>query len=141
MDSEGAVRLMFRHEGDDIALEAALRVDVRVLPTIDVEKPSMNADFYFELQTAAGRVLYRRLRPHPLGSVWEVPTGERDEPFRYRFSEEARAGHFSLLVPRTRGGGFVELFGRTRGAGAVRSLGRFEIGSAPDRWTPPLEGL
>jgi len=137
MESEGALRLLFRHEGVRVTLEAAIPVQVRAPRSKGLDDAPVGTHFYYELQSHSGAVLHRRWRSNPLGPFFEVPTDESGEPFHYRSATEEVAGFFSVLVPRLRGARFVELFASVEGRPIPTvSVGRFEVNSAPSTWTP-----
>lgn len=138
MENEGALRLLFRHQGVRVTLEAAIPVQVRPLRSKGLDDAPVGTHFYYELQSHSGGVLHRRWRSNPLGRFFEVPTHESSKPFHYRSAAEDVSGYFSVLVPRIRGARFVELFASVEGQPAPAvSVGRFDVDSAPSSWTPP----
>jgi len=139
-----ALRLLFHYEADPgslprLELRAALPVSVRLPPPHPTGNDLGATTGWFELQDGDRRVLYRRLMRLPTGAFLEVPTSDPNSPFRYRETDQASAGAFSILVPDRDAGSHVELFGNARGLvdDPVRSLGRFELSSVSREALPP----
>jgi len=135
-----ALRVVFTHTGDDVRMEAAVEVAVRVPPSLDVGERARRAPFYFELQDQRGRVLYRRAGNHPASSVLEVPTGDPSRPFTHATANRPPSGAFSVLVPARADGVFLELFATPSGRleGRAGSIGRFDLREAAGSLAPPV---
>jgi hypothetical protein len=105
-------RLFFAYEGDQIELVAQERVAMPTFPSAPVEEDwtTRFSGFWYELQDAEGRTLYRRATESPLQATVEVPTGDPAQPFT-RQQRDHPQGHFVLVVPETEAAESVALFG------------------------------
>ena len=93
-----SLRLNFRFELGELTLIDRLELEMKPLPTNDLEafKPEERSGFWIEAQDEQGRALYRRSMPHPMVRRSEAHGDEKD-PRTVMWVEER--GAFSVVVP------------------------------------------
>jgi hypothetical protein len=105
-----SLRLNFRFELGEITLFERLGLEMKALPTDDLEpvKPEERSGFWVELQDRRGRPLYRRSLPHPMIRRSEAH-GDEPGPRTVIWVEER--GAFSVVVPNLPAGAELVMFG------------------------------
>jgi hypothetical protein len=106
----GAVRLIFRYEGDEVRLVSSRRVEKLLAPD-EPEAAGQRPGFFAEVRGADDRVLDRRRLREPIRRDAEVFSGEPDRSLA-RVPVERPAGVFSLLVPDLEEADYVALVER-----------------------------
>lgn len=134
--SRSAIRLTFSFDGR--AIEVVLREPVKMMlpPSAPLDDTSPRSAFWFELQDAGGKPLYRRSQRNPLDPRIEVRTGNPENPLAWVDSGR-RSGTFTLLVPDLAAAEAVVLFDWAAPGKEVREpvrveLARFPFGKAID---------
>jgi hypothetical protein len=105
-----SLRLSFRFELGEFTLFDRRELEMRALPTNDLEplKPQERSGFWVEVQDQRGRALYRRSMPHPMIRRSEAHDDET-VPRTVMWVEER--GAFSVVVPNLSGGAELVMFG------------------------------
>jgi hypothetical protein len=105
-----SLRLNFRFELGELTLFERVELEMRALPTGDLEpvKPEERSGFWVELQDRRGRALYRRSMPHPLIRRSEAH-GDEPGPRTVMWVEER--GAFSVVVPNLPAAAELVMFG------------------------------
>jgi hypothetical protein len=97
-EAEGAVRLIFEYEGDEVRLVSSQPVDVVVQAGDAVRGMEDRSGFWVELRSQAEDVLYRRVLTDPARVHPEVFSPDPEVGIT-RASEPQPAGAFTVLLP------------------------------------------
>jgi hypothetical protein len=122
------LRLVFAYEGDDVRLLSVERVEMRPLPSDELEPVEKTAGFWYELRDGAERTLYRRIAQHPTRTSTEVLTDDPERPLR-RVDVSDPRGEFVLLAPDLDEAQTLVFVGSPGGDAATesRELARFPL--------------
>ena len=137
-----ALRLAFSFEGPTVELLAEHPVAMTVMPSADLGAEKPKAAFWFEVQDARGKVLYRRSDRNPLDPSVEVTTDDPYFPLVHRRSQR-RQGFFTLVVPDLNDARSIAIFGfkpakpggELDTASAPSEIARFKLARAIDQGT------
>jgi hypothetical protein len=92
------VRLVFSYGDDKIELVGQETVEMTPFPSEPTDEQLDFAGFWYELQDAEGRTLYRRVEESPLKGAVEVFSGDPQRPLQWQEIEQPQ-GFFVLFVP------------------------------------------
>jgi hypothetical protein len=125
-----ALRLTFEYAGSEVRLVSRQRVAMLVPPPDPAGAEEEQAGFWYEVQDAQGRPIYRRRAPNPVRTDVEVFSPDPNEPFTHVEMPEPR-GVFTLLVPDLEGARTLALVGGPpgpeQGVRAAQEIARFDL--------------
>ena len=129
-----SLRLVLSFDGAVVRLVSSQPKNARAIPSDDIRKrPQAETGFWYELQDAAGTVLYRRIAQNPMQMAAEVRSDDSARPLTWQRKTEAR-GTFVLLVPRFKEAQSLVLFSSPLDPQAVpaaaRELARIDLTKA-----------
>jgi len=113
---QGAVRLIFEYDGDDVRLVSSQSVDVVVQPSAPTRGFEDRSGFWVELRASSEDVLYRQVLTDPARVHPEVFSPDPAVGIT-RSPEPEAAGAFTVLVPRQQESSHVVLMGSPPAAG------------------------
>jgi hypothetical protein len=134
--SRHALRLTFEFEGEEIRLVNRQELQKRTAPSDPVEaRANRNrSGFWIELQGARNRTLYRLVMDSPIERSVEVPTGNREQPYR-RHTVAHREGMFFAIVPDLPEAETVAIYSSPTDPAAAaeraREIARFDLRERP----------
>jgi hypothetical protein len=104
-----AVRATIAYRGQELRLVSSQTVAMRTLPSHELQAPDGQSGFWFQLEDAGGRVLYRRVMQTPIRYDTETVSDDPQRPLM-RVALEDPDGVFFLLVPLLREAQIVRVF-------------------------------
>jgi hypothetical protein len=104
-----SIRFTLSYEGKTVNMVSAERIEMLSMPSDPFKFAGARSGFWFELQDARNRPLYRRIGRDPIQPAREVVTDDPKQPFTWVEIKEPR-GLFTLLAPDIAGAEFVVLF-------------------------------
>lgn len=126
----GSLRIFFEYEGNNVNMVKMERVAATPPPADPDPVKEGEAGFWYELQDAEGKTLYRRVTQNPIKFAFEVTTGEPDRPLAWKQASEVR-GSFPLLVPDLEQATTMVLFSSplepARAGEPAKELSRFSL--------------
>ena len=129
-------RLTFEFDADDIRLVGEQRVVMRLPISAELRDDQPRGGFWFTVEDAEGRALYRRTLASPLGRDLEVFRRTEEESIA-RVRVERPRGAFSVLIPDRPDATAISLHGPEGGIRAMQKgpteLARFTLDARPGK--------
>ena len=126
----GAVRLIFRYDGDEITLESRQRVDMVVPPGEPLDAAREQSGFWVEVRDGTDEPLRRQLLHDPIPRDAEVFSDDPTQSVA-RIAIDRPSGVFSVVVPEIDEAEYVALIGTPPGQraalGPAREIARFTL--------------
>lgn len=104
-----AVRITIAYRGKELRLADRQTVAMRTLPTHSLIAPEDQPGFWFQVEDAGGRVLYRRIMENPIRVDAETVSDDPRRPLM-RVEIKNPEGVFFLLVPLLREAAVVRVY-------------------------------
>lgn len=98
-ESPPALRFTFSYQGSDLKMSAIERLEKVTPPSDSLEPLEDHSGFWYELQDAQGKPVYRRIIHNPISYAVEVPTGQEEGETLQWLEVQHPQGDFTLLVP------------------------------------------
>lgn len=97
--SNRVIRVTIAYDRVDLRVVGRKQVAMKALPSNSLEPVQDRSGFWFQVEDAGGRVLYRRIMASPIRLDAETPSGDPDRPLR-RVPLANVSGTFFILVPK-----------------------------------------
>lgn len=104
-----AVRITIAYRGPELRVASRQTVAMRTLPSHELQAPDRQSGFWFQVEDAGGRVLYRRVMQSPIRFDTETVSNDPQRPLM-RVAVDEPDGVFFLLVPLLREAQTVRVF-------------------------------
>lgn len=104
-----AIRVTLSYQGQDLRLVSRRMLHMRTLPSDPLDVSQKQVGFWFQVEDANGRLLYRRTMHNPIRFDTETPSDDSERPLK-RVPLGEPAGTFFLLVPFLREAKTVRVF-------------------------------